>query len=245
MFLKLLKYDFAENCASILLINGILLALILFINIGMDLRAGFGLVALFGIAPLGIICSIVFLSFAIIKSLYLRLFSREGYLTLSLPVGIDSILCSKILANSAWVALSVIVAGLWVAIVADFSSIQLLFNALTNTIAQYPLFSCLVVLNGLFNIISSIVLILLVIALLNIGKITRFKGFFGVLIFMIFVSIEGAIGGGFANEMFFDFRQEIGTQMINSLFFALIFCVVKTAIYYALTRYLVQNKLEI
>lgn len=196
-FFKLLKYEILDNLAPILLINGILLVLILTLRfLFTEQTHNPATMALFVIIPICIFISIVFLIMTIVKSLYQRLFSQEGYLTLSLPVGIDSILISKIITSLIWIVLTNIIVSLFVVFIIgieDSSIYAKIYDFLSEMFGSYFFAGLFIVLTNLITIISLITLVLFIISLLNIGKINRFRILIGILLFLLFIIIESVI----------------------------------------------------
>lgn len=198
-FFKLLKYEILDNLAPILLINGILLALIFIIKILVDREHPFenpATMALVFIIPICIFVSIVFLIMTIIKSLYQRLFSQEGYLTLSLPVGIDSILISKIITSLIWIVLTNIIVFLFIVFMIGMENAIIyadIYDFMSKMICNYFFAGLFILLTNLVGIVSLITLVLFIISLLNIGKINRFRVLIGISLFLLFIIIESII----------------------------------------------------
>lgn len=271
-FLKLLKYEIMENLAPILLINGVLLFLILLIRLSVTSLAESSnpmIIALWIAIPIGIFASIVFLIITIIKSLHQRLFSKEGYLTLSLPVGIDAILVSKILASLLWIVLTNIIVALFIIFIMGveypevYRDIYSVFSKIFSSGVVSWVF--LLLLTNLLGIISLISLVLFIISILNIGKINRFKVLSGILIFLLFLIIESIILGNITGYAMQDYNtldmmryqayikgenlenllSQINSILIKATMPYFIFAVVSSAFYYLIARYLIKNKLEI
>lgn len=283
-FLKVLKYEFLENLSSILIINGILLILILAFRLligAMDNVDNINLIAmlLVFIAPLGILCSLIFLTIVVVKSLYSRLFTTEGYLILSLPVSIDSILISKIIVSSTWILLSSFVAIIWVYLMimsmehGSASFLSAIIKWLAIIVKSNPLYIIHHIWIILLWIIKPIVMILFILALLNIGKINRFRALVGIIIFFILMILEN-LCFGFIRIMLYEMIVYTGGDMLNPSDMAMglyhmlamlsnmsmnnntmlgfkvvliesFITITTILIYYFLSRYLIKNKLEI
>lgn len=284
-FLKVLKYEFLENLSSILIINGILLILILAFRLligAMDNVGNINLIAmlLVFIAPLGILCSLIFLTIVVVKSLYSRLFTTEGYLILSLPVSIDSILISKIIVSSTWILLSSFVAIVWAYLMimsmehGSASFLSAIMRWLAIIVKSNPLYIIHHIWIILLWIIKPIVMILFILALLNIGKINRFRALAGIIIFFILMILEN-LCFGFVRIMLYEMLVYTGGNMLNSSDMAMglyhilpmlsydmsmnnntmlglkvvliesFITITTILIYYFLSRYLIKNKLEI
>lgn len=240
-FGKLLKYDFLESFYSIVLINGVLLALMAISNaIIMDSNSTIAWLLLLFVMPFGFLLSIAFLAITIIRLLYNRLFTSDGYLTFALPVSVDAILTSKILVSSIYVILSGVVIGLWALILAttsaELGSLLGYFNAFVDS----PYAMVLLVIAQITSVFAMSALVLLILAILHIGAITRFKVLCGIALFLFFSTIEGIISAIIMVAV-----GEDSSAFTTIWAYSGVFNVIKCAIYYAITRYLVANKLEI
>lgn len=240
-FGKLLKYDFLESFYSIVLINGVLLALMAISNaIIMDSNSTIAWLLLLFVMPFGFLLSIAFLAITIIRLLYNRLFTSDGYLTFALPVSVDAILTSKILVSSIYVILSGVVIGLWALILAttsaELGSLLGYFNAFVDS----PYAMALLVIAQITSVFAMSALVLLILAILHIGAITRFKVLCGIALFLFFSTIEGIISAIIMVAV-----GEDSSAFTTIWAYSGVFNVIKCAIYYAITRYLVANKLEI
>lgn len=240
-FGKLLKYDFLESFYSIVLINGVLLALMAISNaIIMDSNSTIAWLLLLFVMPFGFLLSIAFLAITIIRLLYNRLFTSDGYLTFALPVSVDAILTSKILVSSIYVILSGVVIGLWALILAttsaELGSLLGYFNAFVDS----PYAMALLCIAQITSVFAMSALVLLILAILHIGAITRFKVLCGIALFLFFSTIEGIISAIIMVAV-----GEDSSAFTTIWAYSGVFNVIKCAIYYAITRYLVANKLEI
>ena len=240
-FGKLLKYDFLESFYSILLINGVLLALMAISNaiITDSVSTAAWLLLLF-VMPFGFLLSIVFLAITIIRLLYNRIFTSDGYLTFALPVSVDAILTSKILVSSVYVILSGVVIGLWALILASTSYELSGLVRYLDAFLDSPYVMALFAFTQITNIFAMSALVLLILAILHIGAITRFKVICGIALFLFFSMIEGIISAIIVVAV-----GEDASAFMTLWAYSGIFNVIKCAIYYAITRYLVANKLEI
>lgn len=229
-FGKLLKYDFLESFYSILLINGILLALMAAQRFVFNGDSNPLVAVLFVVVmPVGYLLSLVFLTMTIIKLLYNRIFTADGYLTFALPVSLDAILISKILVSGAYVVVSSIVIGVWAFVISGvvhFGAISQLFEF--NRIAWF--------LNGIVGIFSMSALVLLILSILHIGAITRFRTLCGITLFMLFMIIESLCYGMILGEL--ESHQILPIMGLG-------FNALKGVLYYFVARYLIANKLEI
>ena len=240
-FGKLLKYDFLESFYNIVLINGVLLVLMAISNVIItDSDSTIAWLLLLLVMPFGFLLSIAFLAITIIRLLYNRLFTSDGYLTFALPVSVDAILTSKILVSSIYVIFSGVVIGLWALILATTSSELSSLVGYFNAFVDSPYAMTLLAISQITSVFAMSALVLLILAILHIGAITRFKVLCGIALFLFFSAIEGIVSA-FIMVAVGDDSHSFATMWAYSG----IFNVIKCAIYYAITRYLVANKLEI
>lgn len=250
-FFKLLKYEFLENIASVALINTVLFALLIIIKVYIDSDFNWIIAIIISIIPIALFVSIVFLVTIVIRTLYLGLFSQEGYLTLSLPVSIDAILISKILISALWILISIFVVLLWLIFIAfAINDASYVIQQFLLLISNYSFLEIIrILLLGIVLLIKPITLLLLVLSILHIGKIVRFRKLIGILLFMIILFIETIavnvlylyIDSNMINYMVF-VRSLVDSISYYINFFANLFVIL---IYYFVSRYLIKNKLEI
>lgn len=241
-FSKLLKYDFLESFYSILLINGILLILMaiskaLIVSNNLSIMS---LILAF-VIPVGYLLSLVFLTVTIIRLLYNRIFTSDGYLTFALPVSLDAILISKILVSSIYVILSSFVIVVWALLISEIMNIADIAELIRLFMNEAFFFVIIWSLSGIVGVFSMSTLVLLILSILHIGTITRFRMLCGIALFMFFMTLE-SIGYGFViGNNSLDSIESLQSVAITGL----IFNILKTAIYYIVARYLISNKLEI
>ena len=250
-FFKLLKYEFLENIASVALINTVLFALLIIIKVYIDSDFNWIIAIIISIIPIALFVSIVFLVTIVIRTLYLGLFSQEGYLTLSLPVSIDAILISKILISALWILISIFVVLLWLIFIAfAINDASYVIQQFLLLISNYSFLEIIrILLLGIVLLIKPITLLLLVLSILHIGKIVRFRKLIGILLFMIILFIETIavnvlylyIDSNMIDYMVF-VRSLVDSISYYINFFANLFVIL---IYYFLSRYLIKNKHEI
>lgn len=241
-FGKLLKYDFLESFYSILLINGILLALMV-ISKALIVSGSLSIMSLMlaFVIPVGYLLSLVFLTMTIIKLLYNRIFTADGYLTFALPVSLDAILISKIVVSGVYVIVSSIVIAVWAVLISEIMNIADIAELIRLSMNEALFFVMIWGISGVVGVFSMSALVLLILSILHIGAITRFRTLCGIALFMFFMMIESA-GYGFmlaGNPL--DSVKSLQSVAIAGLAFNIF----KTAIYYFAARYLIANKLEI
>ncbi|BCD46468.1 hypothetical protein [Helicobacter suis] len=224
--LKVFKHDFLENYLSII---GALLFLILGWILGQQ-RLTIGIFFL----PMGGLILIVLLFIATMRSTQQKLFGPEGYLTFSLPVGIDALLCAKIAINLIWILLSL---GVFVLLFCQFSWTDFP-ESWAFMLKKAGLFS-------LFYLLLYLKL-LLVLTLLHMGKFKRFKKIAGLVLFIAvesFLQLPSILlekfqseGGTFPYSSYFESHQTIWFFTGEG---------VKILFLYGLIRWLLVHKLEL
>ncbi|BCZ17318.1 hypothetical protein NHP190003_06000 [Helicobacter sp. NHP19-003] len=248
---KIFKHDFLENYAPIVGTQVFLIFCWVFLsqkegNVLVFLIANF-----FLFLGSGVLLVLIFA--AAMRSTQQKLFGTEGYFTFSLPLSIDAILWAKIAINLTWVLLSIL--GFFVALFLSY-----LCHTKAPSLSDLSPEGLPYVLNalGLFLLFCLLLYLklLLVLALLNIGRFKRFPKLTGLVFFVgisfglslpsqilqqIFLSPKNAILQDsylafYANYFFLD----TGT---SALFLGLEFF--KAGVLYAITRWLLVHKLAL
>ena len=117
MFGKLLKHEIRHSARYNLVIYIVALAVTLVMGISLLTEStALGTVSCFAIYITGFATVIVTLV-SVIKNFYDTLFSRQGYLTLTLPVKGSTLLVSKVLVSFMWIILGFLIMALtWLSI---------------------------------------------------------------------------------------------------------------------------------
>jgi len=192
----------------------------------------------------------------IVRSFNNKMFSHEGYLTFTLPVKIDEIIISKIMANIIWYFITVFstIFSIFIIIFINVDILDILIILKHLPLNEVPpmLISALM---SIIDITLVLIFILLSLILLNIGKITKHKRLAGFGMFfglsMISTWIKGLIralpfrlrfsGGSYIFERIVTGMTRTGLINFNNLFWNFIFI---TSLYF-LSKYLIKNKLEL
>ena len=130
--------------------------------------------------------------------------------------------------------------GLWALILASTSYELSRLMGYLDAFISSPYFMALFAFTQITNIFAMSALVLLILAILHIGAITRFKVICGIALFLFFSMIEGIISAIIVVAV-----GEDASAFMTLWAYSGVFNVIKCAIYYAITRYLVANKLEI
>lgn len=172
MFGKLIKHEIRHSARYNLVIYSVALAVTLVMGLSLITEAtALGVISCFAIYITGFATVVVTL-ISVIKNFYDTLFSRQGYLTLTLPVKGSMLLTSKVLVSFLWIILGFLIMALtWVSIFfyvrqqtrADFEAVKILFSD-----------------TGLLELVPSgtvIVQVLIVLGLLALTKILTYVGY--------------------------------------------------------------------
>lgn len=225
----MIKHTFKESYKTMLILNGILfvsmLGIAIFALVANESFLSTPIGAFFMV--MGIILIVVLLYaamggmvYTVYKTMNQKLFTDEGYLTLTLPVSVDSIIISKVLVNLIWIIIFSITAFLGIFAIIEliamknlneFLSIGMMLKELLGNINVLENIKFVEILGAIFNLlmmlIISIVSLLLffnILAFVNTGKLKKGRSaiaiivyiFGGELLIMIlaFITQFGAIG---------------------------------------------------
>ncbi|PAF51492.1 hypothetical protein [Helicobacter sp. 13S00477-4] len=257
---KILKYDFLDNYAGLLLINAIIFFCsigIALISIPITLYSPYIEIlntALYSGFFIGCFFALVFIVLAIFNSMNKKLFFTQGYLTFSLPISIDAILLPKIFINLFWLATTLLTLYVSLFLSKLFNpnlSIILIIDTYTQIFSN-PFNSLLLHLNLFITSALFLVKFLFILSLLNIGKIKKYRFIIGVLIFAGIEILLGIFKGFFwifLSHFYTTIQSNILysydiNNMENSIMLYGIKCI-QIIIFYLLSRYLIKNKLEL
>lgn len=232
---KLLKHDIKDSYFEVLILNGILIGLSLILLLGARLNI-MGLFTVGIVAWSGVLTAVfVIMVRAVIRSFHTKLFTDNGYLTLTTPVSVDKVLISKIIVSLLHVITTVIGFVLSMAIFASalFGEVAdnfQIFRELWMMISANPGEVILNIIYALAYVLYYIIVLLFILILSNIGRMKTHKVLKGILIYIVFSIVTSPVGG----------IRIISTPFVNFLI-NLAFSVVL----YFTGRYLIINKLEL
>lgn len=185
MLKKLIKNEFKENYKEMLVLYGI--SLIAFCLLGLFIRLDmFDFLTILVIPAVGsMYCIMIFIFININRSFNKKLFSKEGYLTFSLPVKMGNLLFSKYLSNIIWMFASFIVLLIDVVFLLIFAGAAGLdFLEIDLQYSWFYLLACLYYFIFLvLYLILFLTAILVILCFLNVGKIKKHKVLIGILFF--------------------------------------------------------------
>ncbi|MDO7252635.1 hypothetical protein [Helicobacter cappadocius] len=258
---KIFKYDFLDNYLGILFIDILVCLSIL----GMGFFSQTEYAKYFASDIINMICFITlivsgflwfaFIILAVLDSINKKMFSLQGYLTFSLPLKIDEILIPKILINVFWIAFSSILLAITLYINTfwnHYGMLDMFFRQFIAGILSHPFWTFLAYVNFLVWIALFLVKFLLVLGILNIGKIKKYRLMIGILIFIALQIILEIIKNQFSIFVpnLRDFYNSI-FAMNDSLLYTqgygiqILINTIELLVIYAIARYLIKNKLEL
>lgn len=172
MFGKVLKNEILHSARYNLVIYLVALAVSLIMGLSLITGStGIGItscVALYVVGMLTVAVTLV----SVIKNFYDTLFSRQGYLTLTLPVKGSTILLSKVLISFLWIIVGfVIMVMTWVLV---------FFYVKQRTAVEFGIVKELISSFGFLELIPSvsvIIQVIIVLAVLGISKMLTYVGF--------------------------------------------------------------------
>lgn len=259
---KLLKHEFKQSYQefTIVFVAMILMSVIIgFLEkLWLSFFSSLMIIALYGL----LIIVGVILVINVVTSFNRKIFGREGYLTLTLPLSIDKILISKIIVNFFWIILIGLSFIISVSIVSAISyGTRLFFLDYNSANINYLLLG---IINAALGTFLSIFILILVLGILNIGKVKKFKILIGLSIFygvslviswiskivMIipyyFEIYQGDLiiskvkhGDYFSSDLLFSSLS--GTLFFNTI----LWTIVSIFILYFISRYLIKYKVEL
>lgn len=272
MFGKVLKNEIRHSARYNLTIYAVALAasLIMGLSLVFD-SAGIGIASCFALYIIGILTIVVTLV-SVIKNFYDTLFSRQGYLTLTLPVKGSMLLLSKVLVSFLWIIVGFLIMA---------STLMLIFFYVRQrTEVEIGLIKGLIEDMGFLDLLPSgavIAEVIIVLIILGVSKMLTYVGYiyfsvtvantkqfqnhpklFGVITFFIIMSLTSRVSDYLTMKApltFFVTSQKafFSFDVMGSLNGALLSYGVAGTIFSALvalallvlTGYIIENKVNI
>lgn len=252
MFLKLCKHELKCSYRNFLFLYAVLLIAALFFN-----PNGNNMLTTFVMILYSVILMVIFVMciVVIIRNYNNSMFSRNAYLTHTLPVTTTELLLTKILSAALWSVVSIFVVFLSSILMVlrmsgfDFSIIGTGFSNFFNSPYLMDMFMFL--LYGLFSIINTVTLIYLVMNITHTTHIQRFRPAIAFILYILIDWILTFVLGKFLNVFHISYNAGIlisGTSAIsgiNYMFIMLIISVLLTTLYFFASKYILDKKLEI
>jgi hypothetical protein len=181
----------------------------------------------------------------IAKNFNTKLFSSNGYLTLTTPVSIDALILSKIIVSMLWTL--VIILGLVFSSTIILSAVfnsdwsgfgYLLFTALWTSLSNYTGRFVLVLIQVFLIILCIIVTLLFVLVLTNTGRLRKYKALKGIFIFIGIFFVLASLMSLFGEAM-------LNTSFLAFQWISIVLMLVWSVGTYFLSRFLIKTKLEL
>ncbi len=270
MLSKLIKYDirstwrdFAGVYLSILL--GVLIVPPLFnhFNNGIvNMLAGF-------IATGIVIATIVVMVITLFKIFNTNVFSKEGYLTMTLPVTSKQIVASKLLVSTMWIVLTGIVSAIGLCIfvlnlnAAPLAEVAAAFRKVISMVdSSGALAIALMILAMIVSAVKEIAKLFLACSIAHLKQLNRFRVPVGILSYFVFSWMEALIVQAISLiASFLPFADEIARQLkvmddpscisqFTGLFsgvmsVGILYAMVLTAVYAIGTVWILNHKLDL
>ena len=244
--LKLLKHDIKDSYLEILILNGIMLGLTLFVVLGIAVKSAFLLSVGMFACSIVLMAAFVMVIRTVIRSFHTKLFTNNGYLTLTTPVSVDKILLSKILISMLWIIVTVVSVFFCALIVISTALNSLLSSfggsfdllvSLLKSIVENPLETFQAILLGLMSALSFIATLIFVLVLINtVIRTKKYKTLVGILIY-IGISVV-------TSQITLQTVGRITNPDIAYTLSVLLYAAWSVAFYF-ISRYLIINKLEL
>lgn len=204
---KLIKHELRHSARYTLAIYAAVVAAIAVM--GISLLTGsmwLGVISCFALYVVGFAAVVVTLV-SVIKNFYDTLFSRQGYLTLTLPVKGSTLLVSKVLVSIIWIIISFVAMGLTFLVIFYYGkeqsggaieslwgviSMSGLLEALPSTAVIIEFIAVLAFL-AISTIITYVGYVYFTVTLANTRALQKHPKFFGGMIFFAIVALVNAI----------------------------------------------------
>lgn len=251
MFLKLWKYEIKCSYRTYLLLYAILLLLPFFMNVNMQILSTLSVI----LYSVMIIITLVMTFVLIIRNYNQSMFSRAGYLTMTLPVSSNKILLVKILNATLWFILSYIVIALSVILITTrIGEISFgdLFEIFGQVFRNVTFETWVYLLEFTVGMLQMVTMIYMILNITHTNYIRKHRGIIGIAIFIVLEIILSYVNGllytnGGASIFTFLFSANTATlnYSSNTLYITLLEDLVLLVLFYFGASYLLDHKLEL
>lgn len=253
---KLLKYEFKCTCRSFLAAYVIILLASLFV-VQTPGRAFFAnIIILIYVASL--VALIFMMVYNILRNYNVTLFKQQGYLTNTLPVTTHQILISKLISASVWLlaSIAVILASAFIIAVRGGMDIGVVLEELGNInfFDSDLLITLLMIMGGT---IQSILLFYLVLSIVHTRYVPRYRVVIAIGIYLIIDWITSTIITTLFPHLaympvLYAFSSEFSNASVvgnlgtmNDAWLTIALTVIFSSIYYSVTYYILEHKMEV
>ncbi|PKM84926.1 MAG: hypothetical protein CVU86_04755 [Firmicutes bacterium HGW-Firmicutes-11] len=208
MLAKLIKYDVKSTWRDF---AGIYLAILLgVIIVPLVIRNIDNIIVntAVGIVAFGIVVSVVVITVISLFKIYnTNIFSREGYLTMTLPVTPTKIVISKLVVSTMWIVLTGIVSLIGMIIFSLIMSPGILYDMVNGVRYVFDLwegqsmfgivlFIVLIILFMILSIVKEVAKLFLSCSIAHLRQLNKFRVPVGILSFFVFTWIESVLVQG-------------------------------------------------
>lgn len=250
--LKLLKYEMIQNYRSFALIFAVfLLACVMLPFLPLEIFEIANATMMMVIAGISIT---VFVT--IVRGYYTSMFEKPGYLTLTLPVSTHQIVLSKIIAAVIWWALTGIVTTIGIVTIIGIAGSRYIDRVTMNQVIYqikvalsylglYNIVAAVKVVTALFlGLLSSITGIFALVTVVQTKYTRKHKVLAGFIIYIVYTIVLQTL---FTGVIFTAVFSDGGiSSNINLYFtFALLVSTIKIIIFYLVTIFVIDKKIEV
>lgn len=187
---KLMKHEILNSWLEITIVCGAIIGFSLIFKLLLSWRVNSSELLLFTVTALALLYIVagVLMIINIVRSFNKKIFSDEGYLTLTLPVSVDELIISKVVVNLLWIALTIITFVISASILgSSFLGVDSfhIIAQVGSYISDYPLMFILNLIGALIQILAMILILIFVLSVLNIGIVKKYKLLIGVIIYYL------------------------------------------------------------
>ncbi|MCM1259469.1 MAG: hypothetical protein NC182_00810 [Prevotella sp.] len=203
--LRILKHDFKSTYKEFLamFVGLIVLSILMGVVLLIDVRNTFSIMIMttlfvfyyFGFFAIGIMWII-----CVIQSFNKKFFTKEGYLTFTTPISIDSLIISKLIVNFIWFLLTVVAYIISFLILFFAATRGQLFREMFDSIIQmvqlcfdYPAVFITSILKVIIYVVSLMITLFFTLSFLNSGKVRKGRVLLTLLIYGSILSISSLI----------------------------------------------------
>ncbi len=260
MFLKLCKNELKSSYRSFLVLYAIIMISAILLNLNDEglFSSIMAIIYIVVLIALCIMCIVV-----MIRNYHVSMFTRNAYLTHTLPVSSTQLLLSKVICSAFWYIMSSIVFILsfaFLVVRALNFDWEVFFDGLSNMIENGALTEFLLYL--IFILISAIEFISLIYLVMNsvhTKYIRKFRFVVGILLYIILSSVVDyvfndllmSLFGIYSTNSLITFNYSITGNLISYslemkvFFFSIAKSLIVSALYFLGSKYILDHKMEI
>ena len=190
MALKLIKHEFKNSWLEITIICPAIIIVSLIFSLSVSIQGESYLVAIMSILTLSLlyIAAVSLVIINIVRSINKKLFSNEGYLTLTLPVSVDQLILTKVFVNFIWIVVTFITFFVSLLLIGSTLGADA-FSSVASYVYEHPLIVLLAIIFTSIEALVFIVSLILVLGLLNTGRIKKLKLLVGIILYYLIVNV--------------------------------------------------------